>query len=151
MKKNLSSDTKGKSFLYVFFEKDTDYKFIKIGVVTHAKTDEHIKGHESYTASTHPVSIKRRILKLQTGNPNQIEALAYFMYDSKIEARSVERKLHKHFVSKINPHSKEWFNLSNEDIKNIIEQLKDGSINKIADCCQAKDFWNEDVDFLQVI
>ena len=150
MKKNLSSDTKGKSFLYVFFEKDTDYKFIKIGVVTHAKTDEHIKGHESYTASTHPVSIKRRILKLQTGNPNQIEALAYFMYDSKIEARSVERKLHKHFVSKINPHSKEWFNLSNEDIKDIVERLKDGSINKIADCCQAKDFWNEDVDFLQV-
>jgi hypothetical protein len=150
MKKNLSSDTKGKSFLYVFFEKDTDYKFIKIGVVTHAKTDEHIKGHKSYTASTHPVSIKRRILKLQTGNPNQIEALAYFMYDSNIEARSVERKLHKHFVSKINPHSKEWFKLSNEDIKNIIEQLKDGSINKIADCNQTKEFWIEPSDFPQL-
>ena len=89
-------------------------------------------------------------MKLQTGNPNQIEALAYFMYDSNIEARSVERKLHKHFVSKINPHSKEWFMLSNEDIKNTIERLKDGSINKIADCDQTKEFWIESFDFLSL-
>jgi hypothetical protein len=141
MEKNLKADTNGKSFLYVFFEKDTDYKFIKIGVVTHAVTDEHIKGWDRYTVSEYPVSIQRRILKLQTGNPRKIEALAYFVYNTKNEARSIERKLHKHFVSKINPHSKEWFSLSNEDIKDIIERLKDGSTNKIADCNQTEHYW----------
>jgi hypothetical protein len=141
MEKNLKIDTKDKTLLYFLYEKDTNYEFIKIGIVTHALTDKQIEGWDRYTNSKHPVSIQRRITQLQTGSPRKIDALAYFMYDSKTEARSVECKLHKHFLTKINPHSKEWFNFTKKDIKNILDCLKYGSIDKIADCAQSENYW----------
>ena len=147
MGKNLKVETKGKSFLYIFYEKDTDFKFIKIGIVSHAVTDEHIKNWPDYSSSKHPVSIQRRIFKLQTGNPRKIEPLAYFMYDTKKEASSVERKLHKHFSDqKIkNISSKEWFYLTKEDTNAIISALKLGSADKIPGCIQTEHHWNETV------
>jgi hypothetical protein len=142
--KNLNVETEGKSFVYLFFEDHKLSNDYKIGVTTHKKTDTSIKSWKKYLESPHPVTIERRITDLQTGSPRKIQPLAYFLYDSKKEARNVESKLHNHFEDKRSEHSKEWFNLSKEDVKFIISCLQNNSQQKIAECAQTEIVWVED-------
>jgi hypothetical protein len=139
--KNLKVDTAGKSFVYLFFENHNLSSDYKIGVATHKKTDTSIKSWKKYLESPHPVTIERRITDLQTGSPRKIQPLAYFLYSTKEAARSVESKLHFHFENKRSEHSKEWFNLSKEDLKTIISCLNQSSENKILDCDQTEIVW----------
>ena len=141
VEKNIKIETKEKSFLYVFSENDNETKLIKIGVATHNKTDTSIESWRKYAESKHPVTIERRITDLQTGNPRKIEPLAYFLYSSKIEARATERRLHNHFATQKSEHSKEWFNLSTEDLKMIISCLNQNSESKLDECAQTNEFW----------
>jgi hypothetical protein len=141
--KNIKIDTQDKSFLYIFYLNDSKSKSIKIGVATHSKTDSSIKSWEKYAESDHPVTIVRRITDLQTGNPLQIKPLAYFLYHSKVAARKIEHKLHRHFVDKKHEHTREWFKLSKQDLKDIISSLDSKSSSKIIDCESTYDFWIE--------
>jgi hypothetical protein len=99
---------------------------------------------KKYIESRHPVTIERRITDLQTGSPRKIQPLAYFLYDTKKDARNVESKLHNHFADKRSKHSKEWFNLSKEELKTIISCLNESSEYKIAECAQTEISWFED-------
>jgi hypothetical protein len=141
--KNIKIDTKDKSFLYIFYLNDSTSKSIKIGVATHSKTGSSIKLWEKYAESDHPVTIVRRITDLQTGNPIQIKPLAYFLYHSKGAARKIENKLHRHFDDKKHEHTREWFELSEQDVKDIISSFDAKSNYKIFDCESTHDFWVE--------
>jgi len=141
--KYLDIDTEGKSFVYLFFENHTLSNDYKIGVASHKKTDKAIKSWKKYLESRHPVTIERRITDLQTGSPRKIQPLAYFLYSTKEAARRVESKLHNHFEDKRSEHSKEWFNLSKEDLKTIVSCLNESSEHKIAECAQTSTFWVE--------
>lgn len=143
MSKHIDIEIKGKSFLYIFFENDKLGKAVKIGTTSYAVTDKAIELRKRFTESEHPVTIQRRLIELQTGSPRKIQPLAYFLYDTKKEARIVESKLHNHFEDKRSEHSKEWFNLSKEDVKFIISCLNNSSKQKIAECAQTDIVWVE--------
>jgi hypothetical protein len=144
MSKHIDMEINGKSFLYIFFENDKLGKAVKIGTTSHAVTDKAIELRKRFTESEHPVTIQRRLIELQTGSPRKIQPLAYFLYSTKKEARSVENKLHNHFEAKRSEHSKEWFNLSKEDLMFIISCLNNNSEQKIAECAQTETVWVED-------
>lgn len=140
-KKHLTCDTEGKSLVYIFYENHELSEYFKIGVATHSKTDSSIKSWKKYAESSHPVTIIRRITGLQTGNPRKIRPLAYFLFETQKEARKIERDLHIHFNSCKSKHSKEWFNMSKENISNIISLLQGLSENKIFECQYPECFW----------
>lgn len=142
--KNLDIDTEGKSFVYLFFEDHYLSNDYKIGVATHKKTDTSIKSWKKYLESPHPVTIERRITDLQTGSPRKIQPLAYFLYDTKKDARNIESKLHNHFEDKRSEYSKEWFNLSKEDVKFMISSLNNSNQQIIDEYAQTDIVWVED-------
>jgi hypothetical protein len=139
--KNLKVNTEAKSLVYLFYENEPTSIHYKIGFTSHFETDDAIKNWKRYTDSDHPVSIQRRIIQFQTGSPRQIKPLAYFLYSSKKDAKTVEKTLQNHFKNKKSEYSKEWFKLSAEEIIDITICLKDPTINKIAINHKAQDFW----------
>lgn len=141
--KTINVDNLGQSLLYLFYLNDGNSKSIKIGVATYSKTDKSIQSRRKYTQSLHPVTIERRISDLQTGNPLQIKPLAYFLYDKKEVARDNENKLQRHFCHKKHFHVNEWFQLTEQDIKDILWSLDAKSDIKIIDCDSTPNFWVE--------
>ena len=139
--KNLKVNTEAKSLVYLFYENEPTSIHYKIGFTSHFETDDAIKNWKRYTDSDHPVSIQRRIIQFQTGSPRQIKPLAYFLYSSKKDAKTVEKTLQNHFKNKRSEFSKEWFSLSAEEINNISNCLKDPTNNEIAIFQKAQDFW----------
>jgi hypothetical protein len=140
-KKHLKIETAGKSFVYLFFEKEDFSVNFKIGVATHNKTDTSIAKWKKYAESKHPVTIERRITDFQTGNPRKIQPLAYFLYPTQNEARLVERTLHNNFAPQRSEHSKEWFKLSEENILTIISCLKEVSENNKLNLVMPEVYW----------
>lgn len=119
----------GDSFLYILSEKEGDNflnVYFKVGIVTHAKTDEAIKNWEKYKAQNHPVSIIRRISKLNNGNPREIIPTAYFKFESSQISRKMETKCMKQLKG-INigakSVSREWFRVEKEVILDLIEGI----------------------------
>jgi hypothetical protein len=123
----------GDSYLYFFVEegyRNDSHPFFKIGIVTHAVTDEKVKGWPKYVNSPFPVSIQRRLSKLNNGNPRSITALAYFRfkadetYNALQKSRGVEtawkRKLREIAQS---TSSHEWFKASQEELYTFINQV----------------------------
>jgi hypothetical protein len=141
--KTINVDTLGQSLLYLFYLNDGNSKSIKIGIATYSKTDKSIESWRKYAKSSHPVTIERRITDLQTGNPLKIKPLAYFLYDKKEVARDNENKLQSHFSHKKHVHVNEWFQLTEQDIKDIISSLDKKSDIKIIDCYSTHNFWVE--------
>ncbi len=139
--KHIKENTDKKSLLYLFFENDVQSQHIKIGMTSHYATDNAIKGRKRYADSEHPVSIQRRIIQFQTGSPRQIKPLAYFLYPTIKEAKTVEKNLQKQFIHKKSEFSKEWFSLSFNEINEIITCLKDTSTKQIANCQKTNVFW----------
>jgi hypothetical protein len=119
------------SYLYFFCENrnvDENKIFnVKIGFASHNKTDEAIKNRKTYLSSMYPVTITRRIVQLQTGNPRKIEPIAFFEYQNQRIVREIERNLHSYFANKKSENSKEWFSLLNEDISDILSWLTNSS------------------------
>jgi hypothetical protein len=75
----------GDSFLYVFAEEGYEAEslpYFKIGIVSHAVTDDKVRTWKKYQNSPYPPSIERRISKLNNGNPRQIKPLAYFRFST---------------------------------------------------------------------
>lgn len=132
---NHEKSTNGDSYLYFFVEdgyKSDANPFFKIGIVTHALTDETVKGWPKYVNSQFPVSIQRRLSKLNNGNPRSITALAYFRFkadetrDALQKSRAVEtawkRKLRE--VAQATP-SPEWFKASQAELHAFVNQVID--------------------------
>jgi hypothetical protein len=119
----------GDSFFYVLSEKVGDSilnEYFKVGIVTHAKTDEAIKDWEKYKNQGHPVSIIRRISKLNNGNPREIIPIAYFKFDSVKNSRKIESKWinllkGKNIAEK--SVSREWFRVEKDVILDLIEDV----------------------------
>lgn len=65
--------------------------------------------------------INKRLKELKTGNAAELNIVDYF--ESKW-ATKIEANLHKTFNSKNIKGSKEWFNLTNEDLDNFKEKCK---------------------------
>jgi hypothetical protein len=128
--------TNGDSYLYFFVEegyKSDANPFFKIGIVTHALTDETVKGWPKYLNSPFPVSIQRRLSKLNNGNPRSITSVAYFRFkadethDALQKSRAVEtawkRKLREAAQSTPSP---EWFKASQAELHDFINQVIEG-------------------------
>jgi hypothetical protein len=98
--KNLNENTESKSLVYLFYENEPTSIHYKIGFTSHFETDNAIKNWKRYADSEHPVSIQRRIIQFQTGSPRQIKPLAYFLYSSKKDAKTVEKTLQNHLKIK---------------------------------------------------
>jgi hypothetical protein len=133
------------SYLYFIHENSsTDQSGVfnvKIGFASHNKTDEAIKNRKAYLTSKYPVTITRRIVQLQTGNPRKIEPIAYFTYQNQNTVREIESYLHAHFENKKSEHSKEWFSLSNDEISDILTRLKPSSRSKEINSVYQNGFW----------
>ena len=119
----------GDSFFYILSEKESNNilnEYFKVGIVTHAKTDEAIKDRERYQAQNHPVSIIRRISKLNNGNPREIVPIACFKFESVQNSRKMETKWINHLKGKnIGTKSvcREWFRVEKKIILDIIEEI----------------------------
>jgi hypothetical protein len=139
------------SYLYFIHEKNSstdenDIFNVKIGFASHNKTDEAIKNRKAYVTSKYPVTITRRIVQLQTGNPRKIEPIAYCIYQNQNTVREIESNLHIHFENKRSEHSKEWFSLSNDDITKMLSLLQsEDNLLKIdkPEVIWIKDKWNK--------
>ena len=126
----------GDSFLYFFAEEGHElesHPYYKIGIVTHAKTDEGIKRWKKYIDSPAPPSITRRILKLNNGNPRQLVPLAYFRFTDSSEStglaksRKVETKWKRAWRTRVEqmPSSTEWYRSSQEELRAIVHEIID--------------------------
>jgi hypothetical protein len=119
----------GDSFFYILSEKESNNilnEYFKVGIVTHAKTDEAIKDWEKYKTQNHPVSIIRRISKLNNGNPREIIPIAYFKFESVQNSRKMETKWIKHLKGKNigeKSVSREWFRVEKKIILDLIEEI----------------------------
>lgn len=133
--KHDKNTTNGDSFLYFFAEEGYDKEanpYFKIGIVTHATTDDTVRGWKKYLADPAPPSIVRRISKLNNGNPRQIIPIAYFRFhtDGAVagikKSRSVEtkwkRKLREQAERTSSP---EWFRCSLESLNAFIHEVID--------------------------
>ena len=133
------------SYLYFIHENSsTDENNIfnvKIGFASHNKTDEAIKNRKAYVTSKYPVTITRRIVQLQTGNPRKIEPIAYCIYQNQNTVREIEGTLHLHFENKRSEHSKEWFSLLDEDIIKMLSWVQDFSENNLLKITKPEDVW----------
>jgi hypothetical protein len=69
--------------------------------------------HKIGFSKNHP---DKRVKQLQTGSSNKISTLNY--YES-ANYKKIEGLLHKKFLSKKTETKNEWFNLTDEDIKNF--------------------------------
>jgi hypothetical protein len=114
---------------------------VKIGFASHNKTDEAIKNRKTYLSSSYPVTITRRIIQLQTGNPRKIEPIAYFEYQDEKTVRIIERNLHSYFTNKKSEHSSEWFILLNEDISKILSLFIETTDNDLLKIVKPYDLW----------
>jgi hypothetical protein len=140
---------KGDSLFYIFTEKENEQflnKYFKFGVVTHSITDEAIKAWKKYYEKEHPVSIIRRLSKLNNGNPREIVPVAYFKCTSDIRdgkiihsGESKSRALEKKWLNLLRKDSwritksEEWFII---DINYIQEVIKE-TIDKDSDMFEA--------------
>jgi hypothetical protein len=134
-----------KTYIYFFYENhgsnNRDVFKVKIGFASHNKTDEAIKNRKTYLSSSYPVTITRRIIQLQTGNPRKIEPIAYFEYQDEKTVRIIERNLHSYFTNKKSEHSSEWFILLNEDISKILSWFIDITDNNFLKILKPQDLW----------
>ena len=78
-------------------------------------------GNELYKIGVTKRDIKKRLLELQTGNPNQISILKY--YESK-EHRRIEQWLHGKYSLKKTLAQNEWFKLDDTDVIDFIDECK---------------------------
>jgi hypothetical protein len=119
----------GDSYFYILSEKENQNilnEYFKVGIVTHAKTDEAIKDWEKYKDQNHPVSIIRRITKLNNGNPREIIPVAYFKCENIQSSRKMERKWIAHLKQKNigeKSVSREWFKVEKSVIFSLIEEI----------------------------
>jgi hypothetical protein len=137
-----------KTYIYFFYENHNpnnrnEFK-VKIGFASHNKTDEAIKNRKTYLSSSYPVTITRRIIQLQTGNPRKIEPIAYFEYQDEKAVRIMERNLHSYFTNKKSEHSSEWFILLNEDISKILSWFNNTTDNNLLKIVKPEVQWIED-------
>jgi hypothetical protein len=126
----------GDSFLYFFVEEGYDSDetiFFKIGIVSHALTDDQVQSWKKYVASPYPVSIARRIHKLNNGNPRQIKPLAYFRFSPDLVETGVKKsqRVETAWKRALRIHaeqtpSSEWFRISKTQLGNIIAQIVEG-------------------------
>lgn len=105
---SLYGETSNTGLIYIIRQRNTN--FFKIGW-----TEEKI-------GMTKKQSVEKRISSLQTGNPYPLDIVDYFSASS----RKTEKTLHLYFDSKRK--TGEWFELSDKDLQNIIND--DWRINK---------------------
>ena len=131
------SSVNGDSFLYILVEdgyENENFVFFKIGIVSHALTDDGVKLWKKYKESPYPTSITRRILKLNNGNPRQILPLAYFCFATdengpgSKKSRSVETYWKRELRSRTaKTSSPEWFRTPIEKLSSLIQEIADST------------------------
>lgn len=125
----------GDSFLYVFVEEGYEAEsspYFKIGIVSHAVTDDKVRTWKKYQNSPYPPSIERRISKLNNGNPRQIKPLAYFRFSTDDrgtglqKSRAVETRWKRILrESALKTASPEWFRTDMDLLTVIITELSE--------------------------
>jgi hypothetical protein len=127
----------GDSFLYIFVEEGYEAEsspYFKIGIVSHAVTDDKVRTWKKYQNSPYPPSIERRISKLNNGNPRQIKPLAYFRFSTDDrgtglqKSRAVETRWKRNLKYGMNSAdrktaSTEWFRIDISTLTTIIETI----------------------------
>jgi hypothetical protein len=78
-------------------------------------------GNERYKIGITKNNPEKRVKQLSTGNSNIISTINY--YES-ANYKKIERLLHKKFLSKKTETKNEWFNLTDDDIKNFISSCE---------------------------
>lgn len=84
----------------IYLIKDNDTNYYKIGI------------------SGNP---EKRFNSLNSSNPNHLQLI--YHSSKRKDARLIEKHLHTHFKQYKVPH-KEWFNITEEDVKFIIHQIE---------------------------
>ena len=125
----------GDSFLYIFVEEGYEAEslpYFKIGIVSHAVTDDKVRTWKKYQNSPYPPSIERRISKLNNGNPRQIKPLAYFRFSTDDrgtglqKSRAVETRWKRILREAAwKTASPEWFRTDIECLTTIVAELSE--------------------------
>jgi hypothetical protein len=134
----------GDSCFYIFIE--TGYEtnsnpYFKIGIVLHSTTDEGVKNWDKYVLSPHPISITRRLAKLNNGNPREIIPIAYFrcetdnqLLTAKQKTNVIEQKWLKYLQTNARlTSSKEWFQLEKQDFESLVKKIVHEESDKYTD------------------
>ena len=126
----------GDSYFYILSENaepdsiETPYRYVKFGIVTHSVTDDAIMKWKKYFNKTHPVSIIRRITKLNNGNPREIIPIAYFKCKSDdVSGIKKSRKLESKWLRHARENypktaSEEWFRINLGELSIIINEIQ---------------------------